>query len=59
MGKDFNKFLDSVDYKSISEKTYNEFYSKHANEPAEIIFHEAIPEITIKLLNEYHNWLNS
>ena len=59
MNKDFNNFLNSFDYLKLSEDTFNEISAKNINEPAEIITYKAIPEITIRMLEKYHNWLNN
>lgn len=59
MSKNFNDFLGTVDYKKISEETFNEFSKKYINESPEIIMYKVIPEVSIKLLEKYHNWINS
>ena len=59
MPKNFNDFLKTVDYKKISEETFNEFSKKNINDPPEVTMYKAIPEVSIKLLEKYHNWINS
>lgn len=59
MSKNFNDFLNTVDYRKISENVFNEISRKNISEPADIIMYKSIPEVSIKLLEQYHNWLNS
>ena len=59
MSKNFNDFLKTVDYKRLSKETFDEISQKNVNDSAEIIIYKAIPEVSIKLLEKYHNWINS
>lgn len=59
MSKNFDNFLKTVDYKQLSEETFNELTQKNTNDSSEIIIYKAIPEVFIKLLEKYHNWINS
>ena len=59
MPKNFNDFLKTVDYKRLSKETFDEISQKNVNDSAEIIMYKAIPEVSIKLLEKYHNWINS
>ncbi len=59
MSKNFNDFLKTVDYKRLSKETFDEISQKNVNDSAEIIMYKAIPEVSIKLLEKYHNWINS
>ena len=59
MSMNFNDFLKTVDYKRLSKETFDEISQKNVNDSAEIIMYKAIPEVSIKLLEKYHNWINS
>ena len=59
MSKNFNDFLKTVDYKRLSKETFDEISQKNVNDSAEIIMYKAIPEVSIKLLEKYHNRINS
>lgn len=59
MPKNYNDFLKTFDYKELSEKIFNDINSKNINEDSTLIMYKAIPEINIKMLEKYHNWLNS
>ncbi len=59
MNKNFNDFLNSVNYKELFDSICNDISNKNYSEPAEVSLYKAIPEFNIKLLEKYHNWLNS
>lgn len=59
MSKDFNDFLNTVDYRKLSENTFNEISRINPNKSTDEIMYESIPEVSIKLLEKYHQWLNS
>lgn len=59
MSKNFKDFLATTNYKKLSEETFNEVSQKNINDSSEMIMYKAIPEVCIKLLENYHNWLNS
>lgn len=59
MSKSFNDFLQTFDYKKLSEDIFNEISRKNVDESPTLIMYKAIPEISIKMLEKYHNWLNS
>lgn len=59
LAKDFNDFLSTFDYRKFSENIFDEISRKNISLDPLLITYKAIPEVSIRLLEKYHNWLNS